>query len=111
MAETTLQIAGRQYIVHGRDGDEAHLAHLAKMIEDKVYLAQRSSPGLTEVRALLFAALFMADELNEMKRTAAGRQEQLALESDDEPAARAIEALATRIEKLRDGLAARDPDA
>lgn len=111
MAETTLHIAGRQYIVHGRDGDEAHLAHLAKMIEDKVYLAQRNTQGLTEVRALLFAALFMADEMNEMKRAAAGRQEQLALEADDEPTAQAVEALAARIEKLRDRLAARAADA
>lgn len=112
MAETLLQIAGRPYQIWCRDGEEAHLAHLAKMIEDKAYLAQRSTPGLTEVRTLLFAALFMADELNELRRAAAGRQEQLALDDDNnELAVRAIETLADRIEKLRDRLAASDADA
>jgi cell division protein ZapA len=73
MAEIMLQIAGRPYQLRCRDGEEAHMAHLAQIIEDKAYQAQRSTPGLTEVRTLLFAALFMADELNELKRAAAGR--------------------------------------
>ena len=111
MAETTLHIAGRQYDIRCRDGEEAHLAHLAAMIEGKARTAQQSTPGLTEVRTLLFAALFLADELNDMKRESARKQERLALETDDESAARAIESLASRIEKLRDGLAARTGDA
>jgi cell division protein ZapA len=106
MADTTLHIAGRHYDVVVRDGEEQHLARLAKMIEEKARMAQRSTPGLTEVRTLLFAALFLADELNDLRREMAGRQEALALEADDEAAARAVEALAARIEKLRDGLAA-----
>lgn len=111
MAETTLHIAGRQYPIRCRDGEEAHLAHLTSLIERKARLAQQNTPGLTEVRTLLFAALFLADELNDLKREAIGRQQQLALEEEDEPAARAIEALALRIEKLRDRLAATDADA
>ena len=111
MAEIMLQIAGRPYQLRCRDGEEAHMAHLAQIIEDKAYQAQRSTPGLAEVRTLLFAALFMADELNELKRAAAGRQEQLALDGDDEPAARAVEALAARVEKLSEALAARAADA
>ncbi|HKY81741.1 MAG TPA: cell division protein ZapA [Sphingobium sp.] len=111
MAETTLQIAGRHYPLRCRDGEEAHLAHLANLIERKARLAQQNTPGLTEVRTLLFAALFLADELNDLKREAIGRQQSLALEEEDEPAARAIEALAARIEKLRGRLAAPGPDA
>ena len=111
MAETSLQIAGRHYVVRCRDGEEAHLAHLASLIERKARLAQQNTPGLTEVRTLLFAALFLADELNDLKREAIGRQQQLALGDDDEPAARAIEALAERIEKLRERLAEPSPDA
>ena len=111
MAETSLQIAGRHYTVRCRDGEEAHLAHLASLIERKARLAQQNTPGLTEVRTLLFAALFMADELNDLEREAAGRQQQLALDYEDESATRAIEALAARIEKLSDRLAAPAPDA
>lgn len=106
MAETTLQIAGRHYDLRCRDGEEAHLAHLATLIERKAKLAQQNTPGLTEVRTLLFAALFLADEINDLKREAIGRQQRLALEDDDEPAARAIEALGARVEKLRERLAA-----
>ncbi|HEX7875237.1 MAG TPA: cell division protein ZapA [Sphingobium sp.] len=112
MAETTLHIASRQYDIRCRDGEEAHLTHLASLIERKARLAQQNTPGLTEVRTLLFAALFLADELNDLKREAIGRQQQLALEEeDDDPAARAIETLAARIEKLRDRLAPPGPDA
>ena len=111
MAETTLQIAGRQYPLRCRDGEEAHLAHLASLIERKARLAQQNTPGLTEVRTLLFAALFLADELNDLKREAIGRQQQLALDEPEEPAARAMEMLAARIEKLSDRLAASLADA
>jgi cell division protein ZapA len=107
MAETTLVIAGRHYQIRCRDGEEAHLANLATLIEDKARVAQQSTPGLTEVRTLLFAALFLADELGDLRQEAAGRQEQLKLGDEDEPGAQAIEALAARIEKLSDRLAAR----
>lgn len=35
MAEMTLVIAGRHYAIRCRDGEEAHLGHLATLIEDK----------------------------------------------------------------------------
>ena len=111
MAETSLNIAGRQYAIRCRDGEEAHLAHLASLIERKARLAQQNTPGLTEVRTLLFAALFLADELSDLKREVIGRQQSLQLETDDEQAAGAIEALAARIEKLRERLAAPASDA
>ncbi|GLV20715.1 hypothetical protein TomMM35A_05750 [Sphingobium sp. TomMM35A] len=111
MAETTLQIAGRHYTVRCRDGEEAHLAHLAGLIERKARLAQQNTPGLTEVRTLLFAALFLADELNDLKREAIGRQQSLALGDDDELAVQAVEALAARIEKLRERLVDPEPGA
>jgi len=110
MAETELQIAGRHYPIRCRDGEEMHLAQLAAMIEQKARRAQQATPGLTEVRTLLFAALFLADELNDLRREMAGRQAQLPL-NEDEDGARAIEALADRIEKLRERLAPGVADA
>ncbi len=108
MAETSLEIAGRQYVVRCRDGEEAQLAHLATLIEDKARAAQANAPGLTEVRTLLFAALFLADELNETKRELAA-QASLPLPEphDDEPVAQAVEALALRIEKVATALVAK----
>ncbi|PZU12523.1 MAG: cell division protein ZapA [Sphingobium sp.] len=111
MAEIMLQIAGRPYPIRCRDGEEAHLVHLATLVEEKARQAQQSTPGLTEVRALLFAALFLADELNDLRAEVAGHQAQLPLEDEDAPAARAVETLAVRIEKLRTVLAPHLPDA
>lgn len=111
VAETVLHIAGRQYNLRCRDGEEPHLARLATLIEQKAADAQTLSPGLTEVRTLLFAALFLADELTELRQEVAGRQERLSLDVADDDAAAAIEALAQRIEKLHQRLADQAIDA
>ncbi|MEJ7935223.1 cell division protein ZapA [Sphingobium sp. AN558] len=112
MAETTLHIIGRQYVVRCRDGEEAHLAHLASLIEEKARAAQQTAQGLTETRTLLFAALFLADEIADLKRQVAEHvQAPPPIESDDGPAAQAIEALAARIEKLNQRLVAEPPTA
>ena len=111
MAETTLHIAGRHYDIRCRDGEEAHLAQLAAMIDGKARAAQQGMSGMTEVRNLLFAALFLADEVTDLRREVAGRQEKLALETQDDDAAQAVEALTARIEKLCERLAAPHADA
>jgi cell division protein ZapA len=111
VAETTLQIAGRHYAIRCRDGEEAHLAQLATLIEAKARDAQANAPGLTEVRTLLFAALFLADEVNDLKRDLAARQAAIPAPAGDEPSARAVEALAERIEKLSARLAAKGDSA
>ena len=46
------------------------------------------------------------DELTDLRKAEAGRQERLSLEADDARAAQSVEALAARIEKLRETLAA-----
>ena len=56
MAEATLHIAGRHYDIRCRDGEEAHLAHLASLIEEKAKAAQQGAPGMTEVRNKLLNA-------------------------------------------------------
>lgn len=105
MAEVALTIAGRQYSVHCRDGEEAHLDHLAGLVDSKA----RQTQGTTEIRQLLYAALFLADEVDTLKREAAGRQGQLALaqeaEADDAARAKALESVAARIEALAERLA------
>lgn len=104
MAEVTLTISGRQYAVHCKDGEEAHLAHLAAMVDAKA----KTMPGMTEMRLLLFTALFLADDLNDLKREAAGRQRSFELEPREEPAVRALEELAGRLEELAERLVPAD---
>lgn len=66
MAEVTLTIAGRNYTVACRDGEEERLKKLAEMVDAKTIDAQAAVGGnLGEARMLLFAALLLADEAEE----------------------------------------------
>lgn len=105
MAEVHLSIAGRQYAVHCRDGEEPRLHLLARMIGERVDKVKQSSPGLTEVRQLLFAALLLADDLSDAQ--AAPRPASASQTPADDPAVLAVlESLAERLESIGQGLAA-----
>jgi cell division protein ZapA len=106
MAEVQLSIAGRQYAVNCRDGEEQRLHQLARMIGDRVDKVKQSSPGLTEVRQFLFAALLLADDLSDAQ--APGRQAAApSPPAEDDPATLTIlDALAERLEMIGQGLAA-----
>lgn len=97
MSNVTLQIGGRSYTVACAAGEEAHVASLGRLIDDKVKAVGGAALG--EVRQLLFAALLLADELHEARKAAAAgaaqpdRADQLeALASRLEAAAQALEA-------------------
>lgn len=66
MSEVTLRIAGKAYKVACADGEEAHLARLGSMIDEKL-IAMGANSGTTEAQNLLFAGLFLADELCEAR--------------------------------------------
>jgi len=109
MAEVSLNIGGRHYDVHCGDGEEHHLLRLAGMIDAKTSAARRASPGLTEVRQLLFAAILLADEIHDLRAQGHDGQGALALQEEEDrkdgEAAARINALAARIEALADTLA------
>lgn len=111
MAETQLTVAGRPYIVRCPDGEEANLARLAAIVDGKV--REAGGATLTEVRALLFAALFLADEVGDLRREVAALRNQPAPPPppDDRSEAQAITTLAQRIEKVAATLAARSISA
>lgn len=64
MSNVTLSIGGRAYTVACADGEEAHVAGLGRMIDAKVS-AMDGAASQNESRALLFAALLLADEVHE----------------------------------------------
>lgn len=68
MAEVAIEIAGRTYPINCRDGDEAHVRDIARLVHDKVEQAVRSVGAADEARRLLLAALLLADELDEARR-------------------------------------------
>lgn len=90
MSNVTLQIGGRSYQVACGPGEEERVRELGEMIEGKV--RELGTAGHNEVRLLLFAALFLADELYEARKKGGTAP------ADDQ--ADALEALAARLEKV-----------
>jgi cell division protein ZapA len=107
MAKITLTIGGYAHELTCRDGEEAHFARLAAALDAKATDAARAVGGLTEIRALLYAGLLMADE-NAGLRHAADAAAARSAAPDPAPVetvpdhllAQAVAALAGRIEAL-----------
>jgi len=67
MSTVTLSIGPKSYTVACADGQEAHIRALGAMIADK-YAQLGSARAPLEAQNLLFAALFMADELDQARK-------------------------------------------
>ena len=106
MAHVDINVGGHHYELACRDGDEEHLRALGRIVDRKAADAARTMGGLNEARQLLFAALLLADELNDA-RTAPG----IAPAPADPPLASAIERLADRMEMLAERLEGEAPSA
>lgn len=92
MSEVTLVIGGRRHTVACAPGEEAHITKLGELIDAK--MQQIGSLSVPDSQNMLFAALFLADELHEAKATVSAAlktQQDFADERD---------ALAKRVEEL-----------
>ncbi len=67
MSTVTLTIGPKSYSIACADGEEAHIEALGAMIAEKYALLGASRAPL-EAQNLLFAALFLADELAEARK-------------------------------------------
>ena len=68
MAEVALTIAGRTHHVACRDGEEAQLRHLARLLYAHAADAQRAAGATgTGERVMLYIALLLADRLDELE--------------------------------------------
>ena len=97
MASVEVEIAARKYAVSCRDGEEDHLRSVAAIVDKRAQDAAAALGSLSEARQLLFASLLLADEIKELR---AG----IAPAEPDPAVAEALDALATRIERLADRL-------
>ena len=68
MAEVVLTIGGRRHTVACRDGEEAQVERLGRMLDERWADADRAAGGMGTERALLFVALMLADDLDEALR-------------------------------------------
>jgi cell division protein ZapA len=105
MADVRLSIAGREYIVTCKDGEEARLNALGNLVDTKAREAGGAAGGLNESRQLLFASLLLADQLYDAQpATSAAKAAQALPEEMSEKMVETIERLADRLESLAQGL-------
>lgn len=101
MANVSLPIGGRPHTVACRDGEEAHLVELGKMLDERWPAALRAAGGVPGERAMLFVALMLADALEDVRQ----RPPEGAAVSEP-----ALQRIADRLEALADALE-HDPTA
>ncbi len=102
MAEIMLNIGGRNHPIACADGDEDRVHHLGKMIDERWANAQRAAGGLSAERAMLFVALMLADDLDEIEQ----RPPEGAAVSET-----ALARIAARLESLAEALEHSPPSA
>ena len=71
MADVTLQVAGRTYVLACKDGGEAHLSALGAEIDAKAQRLLDQLGPMAEGRLMLMSALLLADELKEKRQVPA----------------------------------------
>ena len=96
MAEVTLNIAGRNYQVACRDGEEDNLLAAARLVDGKCREALAGLGTLSESRQFLFASLLLADQLLEKP----GAEPAPPVAEADPDLAPRVERLAERLEAL-----------
>ena len=104
MADVRLSIAGRDYIVTCKNGEEERLNALGNLVDTKAREAGGSAGGLNESRQLLFASLLLADQLYDAQPVPAAAAAAPFGTGNGTQMAEALERLAERMEKLVQGL-------
>jgi cell division protein ZapA len=105
MAQLTIEVNGRPYLVGCEDGQESHLRELAKLFDSQVQQLSDSVGNLGETRLFLMGALMMADELADARSRLAHLQGEATrlrneLQTVETRASTALDAAAQRIEAL-----------
>lgn len=108
MAQVTLNVNGKPYVVGCEDGQEPHLADLARMFDRQVRQVSQDMGQLGETRLFLMGALLLADELADAKaRLATVQAEHSRLASEynrvEIRATLALDNAAKKLEKLAAG--------
>ncbi len=113
MAQVSISINGRSYLISCDDGQEEHLEKLGKFIDGRMSELSAAVGSTGEARLLVMAALVIADELFEARDSQIGTRqasEQAAAEGLEElteaeqAIAGALDAFAERIETIAAGL-------
>ena len=102
MAQVDVTINDRSYRIACDDGQEEHLTRLASYVDERVQELIASVGQVGDARLLVMASLLIADELSETLDSLATLQDKVHAgpQSAEENAARTMESLADRIERI-----------
>jgi len=78
VAQVTIEVNGRPYMVGCEDGQEPRLAELARSVDAQVRQVARDVGPLGETRLMLMGALVMADDIAELRGQIEALKAQLA---------------------------------
>jgi cell division protein ZapA len=67
VAQITIEVNGRPYVVGCEDGQEPRLTELARTVDAQVRQVARDVGPLGETRLMLMGALVMADDIGELR--------------------------------------------
>jgi cell division protein ZapA len=82
MAQVTVTIGGRVYRLACNEGEEPHLETLARKLDSKIDEIRGSFGEIGDQRLVVMAALTIADELSEARRTIAALENQASENAD-----------------------------
>ena len=105
MAQLTIEINSRSYVVGCEDGQEQRLLDLAATVDAQVRQVAADVGALGETRLMLMGALVMADDIVELRREVENLRGELtgaqaARGRAELAAVAALDSAAARIEKL-----------
>ena len=105
MAQVSVEVNGRPYVIGCEDGQEQRLTQLAAVVDAQVRQVGRDVGALGETRLMLMGALVMADDIAELRGEVASLRAQVAEAKADVgraelAAVAALDAAAARIERL-----------
>lgn len=119
MAQVSVTINGRVYRMACDDGQEDHLARLARELDGRIGRLRESFGEIGDTRLTVMAALMVADELSEARRTIKSCEQEIEslkesratigerIEANERAIAETIETAAERIEQLAHSLSGR----
>jgi cell division protein ZapA len=88
MAHVTVMIGGRSFRLACNEGEQPHLEGLARQIDGKIAQIRREVGEIGDQRLVVMAALTIADELSEARRTIGELERQAGERHDNHDAAR-----------------------
>jgi len=105
MAQVSIEVNGRDYVVGCEDGQERRLSELAASVDAQVRQVARDVGPLGETRLMLMGALVMADDIADLRgeiETLKSRLAEAQVERGrvELSAVAALDAAAARIERL-----------